>query len=351
MRKSFFCIFLLIVTAIMPLMAQRKAAKKGAAAESAPKENFSLYTDNPICQVVILDSVVVPIDEVISKIPMPKHLGKYSLMTGTSDEYYKSGASDGYYYENDFGDQRWYVKADTNLIHNIYRQTLLGNNWSEPEKVTINGEIFDIQNPFPMPDGQTLYFAGCSFDDHGADCLSLYTTTFDPSTNSYLIPQRMPFPFSSASDDLFYIEDEIDSVAWLATTRRQPEGMACIYTMQCKKPWVFYDADELEPAKLKSYAIISNIADTWTSAQERDEMLRRINDNLSEHNNSAATSYSTELGARKDVLNKIGTLERQLDEYRRLYSNSNAESKLRMANTIAETEKQLEGLYMSLKKL
>lgn len=334
-------IVLLLFAFSMPYASAQKKGK--AQAKAAPKEDFSLYLDNPICQVVITDSVVVPISETFRSIPFPSYLGRLF-----------ASAEDGgrITYENDFGDQRMFAETDENGRHNIYRQTLLGDKWGEPELVRINGSFIDIINPFPMPDGQTLYFAARSEEDNNGNSFSLYTTTFDTETMSYLAPQRLPFPFVSSASDLYYIEDETDSIAWLATTRRQPEGMICIYTMQNKQPWSYYDVEETEPARLKSYALIEHISDTWPSESEKNLINKRIAEVLKDaQQTEVASTESKEPVARKNIRIKIENLERQLSEYRLMYSRSDLDNKNRLADTIRESEQELKGLYSELRKM
>lgn len=312
--------------------AQKKARK--TVTKPVPQEDYSKYIEGPICRVMILDSIVVPIHEVTKNIPMPAHMGRFFVSTehdGTT------------VYENEFADTRMYSMADSSGHHNVYRQMLLHNKWAEPELVNINGDFIDIINPFPMPDGQTLYFAGRSQDDNEGKTISLYTTTYDSQTGTYLTPQCLPFPFTSNDNDLYFIDDGIDGVSWFATTRNQPEGMACIYTMQSKQPWVYYDSEEMEPKQLKSYALIERISDTWTSPSERQQVLDAINNTLSEYKKISSTSNVEHSGI-KYLRNKIATLERQLDEYRLLYHKSNNNNS-RLQETIKSTESQLHKLY------
>lgn len=344
MKRIFTHITVLLFAAMLfaptATMAQKKA-KKPAKVVAQPKEDYSQYTDNPICKVTIVDSLTVPVYDVLKNIPLPQHLGSFIP---------SSEIGGMMVYENEFHDMRMYSTADASGHHRIYRQTLMGTQWSEPEQVNINGTFIDMINPFPMPDGQTLFFAARSDDDNEGKTFSLYMTTYDAETHAYLAPTRLPFPFVSDDNDLYYIEDETNLLAWLVTTRRQAEGNACIYTMQNKQPWEYYDAEELEPSTLKSYAIIERISDTWASDEERSTILAKVKE-LTTLSPNHETTEAAGVTARKTLQAKIDQATRQIDEYRRMYHNATPDAKSQLNQTIKEAEQQLRELYISLRKL
>lgn len=339
MKSYIFILALALLAPCTQCFAQRK---KQQAKVVLPKEDLSIYTDNPVCKVVIVDSTVVAINEITKKIPMPAHMGRF----------FSSIDNGGLImYENEFADTRLYAVSDTSRHHNLYRQTLLDNKWSEPELLHINGDFLDLINPILMPDGQTLYFAARSADDNDGKTFSLYTTTFDTETASYLTPEKLPFPFVSNDNDLYYIEDEADSIAWLVTTRRQPTGMACIYTMRNSQPWSFYDSEETPAQKLKSLALISNISETWTSKADCDAILREMKQSLDDNTYVQTGNSAKESEHRRNIRQKIEDIHRKLDQYRALYFKSTDEQRSQLANIIRETEHEIRQLYTELKKL
>lgn len=335
---------LLIVMAVCSpnaIMAQKKG-KKPTKVVAQPKEDYSKYTDNPICKVTIVDSLTVPVYDVLKNIPLPKHLGRFipsSEIGGLM------------VYENEFKDMRMYSTADASGHHRIYRQTLMGTKWGDPEQVSINGTFIDLINPFPMPDGQTLFFAARSEEDNDGKTFSLYMTTYDSETHAYLTPTRLPYPFVSDANDLYYIEDETNLIAWLVTTRRQAEGNACIYTMQNKQPWEYYDTEELEPSTLKSYAIIERISDTWASDEERNTILTTLKELRANSGTNPNDNDGSAQTTRKNLQTKIENTSRQLDEYRRMYHSASPDAKRQLEQTIKETEQLLQELYKSYRKL
>lgn len=333
--------------------AQKKA--KNVAKTAVKKEDMSQWTENPVCKVMIIDSLVVEKNSILSHLRLPAHMGRLYM----DDERHEVT------YENEFADQRMFAVSDTSGHHNIYRQVLLGQKWGEPELLSINGSFLDIRNPFPMPDGQTLFFSATSEDDNEGKCYSLYTTTYDSETNSYLTPQRLPYPYTSTNDDLWYIEDEVDSLAWFVSSRRQPEGHACIYTIRIHEPWLYYDSEETDPYLLKRLALIDRIADTWPSAKARNTAYAEVtalfdDSSVAKPKDSDATffvvddtktitdiaDFSSEesrslYSELSGVRMRISSLQRQLEEYRKMYHNSSYENRSRLAGVIRDSEKQL----------
>ena len=369
MRTSNLYHTILLMTAVIglclmtiPANGQKRQRQKAPQKTVKQEEDMTEWIENPICRTMIIDSIIVDAANIIPSIPLPPYAGHFFTDN-------KSGTI---IHENELGDQRLFAVADTSGYKRLYHTILLGDEWSAPEEVIINGTCYDIQNPYPMPDGQTLYFAARNADDNEGRCLSLYTTTYDPETNTYLAPQRMPYPFNSDSDDLYYIDDDSDSLAWLATTRRQEEGKACIYIMRTVQPWEFYDAETTDPHMLKRLATIASIADTWTSQERKDDAIRThemlsemshrkqrqgericfvVNDRktytqTSQFTSEESRSLFSEYTAKKE---KTEATERQLEAYRRLYHNSSAENRQRIAETITEAEKTLREAYAETK--
>lgn len=348
-------------------LAQKNRNKKNIDKELA-LEDEETWSETPICKLTIVDSIVVNKNSITENIPMPEHLGKIFIDQETGN----------YTYENEFSDMRYITAKDTSGHHNIYRQILLANKWGKPELVKINGDTYDYINPYIMPDGQTLYFAARSTDDNEGRTYSLYTTTYDSETNTYLEPHRLPYPFYSDENDILYIEDDLNSIAWLVTTRRQEEGNACIYTISVKQPWEFYDNETIDPQKLKSLALIERISDTWTSEEQRGEVLNKIdlfknskketeiaakNINFVINNNTTYHSFSDfKKNESKNLYIELLDKEskhvaytNQLKVYRKNYHNSSDENRQRLADVIIETEnnmkKNLESIYLLKKEI
>ena len=129
-------ILLVSLTFTLPLQAQkRRTTKKNVThKEIKPEIDYSEWTDNPICRVMVADSVVVDVNDIWKSLPLPPYMGKLSYEKSTGR----------LVFENEFGDQRMFSDLEAGGTSAIYRQTLLADKWSEPERITINGGQFDL---------------------------------------------------------------------------------------------------------------------------------------------------------------------------------------------------------------
>ncbi len=342
-------------------LAPQKNRKKAAKPKAEKQEDFSQWVENPICKVTVIDSLVVDENDIVGHLPLPQYLGRLHYETSMGR----------IVHENDFGDQRFFSAEDAKGESRIYRQTLLAGKWSEPEMVTIKGENYDFHNPVLMPDGMTLFFAAREKNNEEDDesteednSLSLYTTTFDSPSNAFLEPQRLPYPFVSDADDLYYIEDEVTDLAWLVTKRHQKTGKACIYTMGVTHPWEYYDSENTEPQKLKALARLTQIADTWTSETHKKEVTKRLEEVKEEEKGKQTANatilfvvndrkvyrsindFRTEEGRRlfldyAEKGNRLYSLRRQLAEFRRIYHNTDSGNNRKIRETILSTEHEI----------
>lgn len=153
----------------------------------------------------------------------------------------------------------------------------------------------------------------------------------------------------------------MNSFAWFATTRRQPEGKVCIYTIKLAKNRENYDADNYDEKALKQLAQLTHIRDTWSSPQKRNEALKqlktmRISANAATHATEQtfivndelayndADSFKSEeskqlyaqLLAERDKLNNIN---KALDEQRMSFRKVNGTSKVQLTQTIMANER------------
>lgn len=111
----------------------------------------------------------------------------------------------------------------------IFTSYKLLDGWSNP--VSISKLINTSANenyPFLLLDGVTLYFASDGENSIGG--YDLFVTRFDPSTNTYLSPENVGFPFNSTANDYMMVIDEQHKLGWFATDRQQPAGKVIIYT-------------------------------------------------------------------------------------------------------------------------
>ena len=141
------------------------------------------------------------------------------------------------------------------------------NNWATP--MLIGGGVNDPNSneSFGFYDAasQTLYFSSTANSIGGHD---LYKANFELSTNIASALEKMPYPYSSPTDDLFYVCDAAQNQAYFATSRQGVVGQYEIYTLQLDEPvrpnFVFAGlfSNELQP---ESKALSLQFTDLLTS--------------------------------------------------------------------------------------
>lgn len=248
----------------IPCMAQRnknRSQNRKANVEKKQPSASDLLFENMLPstrKVMFIDSIVVKKDEFLRHIPLPSECGVFA------DN--QEGAS----FLNDFINKKYFSKRDTSSISAIYTTDKLAGQWSEPQKLSTLG---NADYPFLMADGTTLYFA-CK-GEGALGGYDIFVTRYDSDNGTFLEPQNMGLPFNSRANDYLYVEDEIDSLAWLVTDRNQPDSMVCIYTLVPDRHQS-YDVSEYSSAQLNSLARISCIRDTWFDQKQKNKALERL---------------------------------------------------------------------------
>jgi len=223
-------------------------------------------------EVFVIDSMVVDFDKLPQSIPLPKDYGRivaYNNFFGTDKQ------PSGYVYVNGFGNKCFYSEMAEDSTMHLYSRSKLNGEWSEPQLLQGLDDGFTNMNfPCMMSDGTTMYFSAESKDGLGGQ--DIYVTSYEADEGRFLQAENVGLPFNSHDDDLLYVEDDTDSLAWLASTRRQPKGKVCIYTIALSGTRQNYDADEMEDDELRSLASIASIKDTWPTAEKRQAALAKL---------------------------------------------------------------------------
>ena len=254
-----FVILMLAAMSVTPVCAQRNRSKakpkpKQLTTEEILRENLL----QAVRKVVIVDSVVVPKSNFVKHIPLPPECGKIEQV------------GEGFQYTNEFGDRMLLSVADTTTSH-VYSKIKEGGEWG---KQKYEESLAEANYPFLMTDGITLYLSKRGEETLGG--YDIFVTRYDSDDKEYLKPQNIGFPFNSEANDYLYIEDELDSLGWFVTDRRQEEGMVCIYTFVPPSSHDTYSIEDDDVELVRDRAAITSISDTWNgnykelnSAKER----------------------------------------------------------------------------------
>ena len=199
-------------------------------------------------QVTFVDSMVVDSADIAVRIP----LGRESGRIGAPERLEPSaGVQGGTAYVNELGDRMFYTVVDSAGHRKLYTADKLGGRWTGHRPVAGLGDEFEeVDRPYMMADGVTLYFAGKSKDGLGG--WDVYATRYDAASARFYEPENIGLPYNSAADDYYCVIDEFNNLGWLATSRRQLQGKVCIYTFVPTDSRATYDAEALDDDELES---------------------------------------------------------------------------------------------------
>jgi epidermal growth factor receptor substrate 15 len=117
----------------------------------------------------------------------------------------------------------------------LYRvKRLPGGNWGEPQKLpsTIN-TAYDDDYGFMHPNGREFFFASKGHNSMGG--YDIFRSEYDPDTDTFFPPENMDFAINTPADDIFYIVDSLDNVAFFASNRSSEQGKLHIYKVRVDK--------------------------------------------------------------------------------------------------------------------
>ena len=253
------------------------------------------------------------------------------------------------------------IYADTITNHNLdlFVKHRILDSWDSPELLPepVSSAWNEI-NPFFMQDGMTLYFASDRPDGLGK--YDLYITRLNPTSNSYLLPERLNMPFNSPFNDFFLVIDETENRGYLATDRNSAKDKVTIYTFIPTTTKTFIK--NLSNEELMNFAKINSIRSTWNGKNvdslklNRNQIVQvtneinsetgfsfRINDEttyskVSEFKSDDAKKTFSEY---KSLYNKIKEAKSLLDEKRTQFSNLKEEQRNVIEKEILNLEKDL----------
>ena len=274
----------ILLAALLVILPSSVDAQKKKSATKAKVKQKTTVVDNEFEQrlesmrgftqkVMFIDSVVVSKSKLLSSLNIPDEAGSiqaYNKFFNTTDQ------PNSIVYLNQLRNKCVFSKfADGGW--DLYSQEMIGEKWSNavPLKgLDILGDDVDINWPFLLSDGTTLYFAAKGEESIGG--FDIFMTRYDETTQSYLKPENIGMPFNSIDNDYFFIVDEYDGIGWFATDRNQPEGKVCIYSFIYNDVRENYVVDEYTPEQLRQLSEIHSISQTWTSNQARLSALEQL---------------------------------------------------------------------------
>jgi tetratricopeptide (TPR) repeat protein len=175
--------------------------------------------------IAIVDSLVVGKNEFLKFYKFSNELGtinqellKLTARRSVDKIIYTTQRKDRIYYSDSIHGQM-----------DIFTSFKLLDSWTP--SVSVSNAINTKANenyPFLLLDGITLYFASDGENSIGG--YDLFVTRYTPSTETFLAPENLGFPFNSPANDYMMVIDEQRKLGWFATDRNQPTGKVLIYT-------------------------------------------------------------------------------------------------------------------------
>ena len=113
-------------------------------------------------------------------------------------------------------------------------QRLPDGTWGKPQ--IVKGPIntpYDEDFPYMHPDGKTLYF--CSKGHNSMGGFDVFKSIYNENTGAFGPPKNLDFAINTPDDDLFYIVDSLDNLAYFASGRSSNEGMLHVYRVRVER--------------------------------------------------------------------------------------------------------------------
>ena len=238
--------------------------------EAVRKSQIKLHATE---QVTIIDSMVLPKNEVLQQIKLSQECG---TIISYSDFFKTDKGSNCTLFRNELGNRIVYSEPNQKGRLRLKEKSYIGGEWSmERQLKGFEEEESDNLNfPFMLTDGITLYYAAeCDESLGGYD---IFMTRYDSDNQQFLAPENVGMPFNSPANDYLMVIDEFHQLGWFVTDRNQPSGKVCLYTFIPTETRRIYNEEQIGKKKLASLARISSIKDTWKDMNAVNAAKKRL---------------------------------------------------------------------------
>ncbi|MBR1933931.1 MAG: hypothetical protein IJ841_09635 [Prevotella sp.] len=372
MKKSIVLLAIAAILVPVSMQAQKKKVVAKKPKVTAPVEDPKLTRMlSATASVVIVDSVVVDSTRLLNAIYVNPEEGRVT----TAGSFFNNNDIEGFAYINELGNKCIFSRMGRDGHMHIYQRDKLGDIWSDSEELKgldDGGRLTDLNYPYMLTDGVTLYFAAKGPESLGG--YDIYRTRLDAEGRKFLKPENIGLPFNSEANDYMYVVDEQNQLAYFATSRRQPKGKVCVYTFVPSETRKTLNPDAYSAEKLRSLARIDRIADTWGNGTVRKQALNRMRRGFMATNQIANasetftfvvndhTTYTSLSDFRsadnrdrmKDILSmqaQLSVLRTALQKARNYYATASARDRQQLSKDILDSERQEEQLEASIHQL
>ena len=309
-------------------------------------------------KVAVIDSFVIAKKDFLKAYKISASSGKLAMN------------GDGTIHENEMGNKRIVSEMKDSLMQ-LFTQVHLLDGWSEKENIESLNDSCNLNYPFLMSDGTTLYFASDGEGTLGG--YDIFVTRYDSEDNTYLRPSNLGMPFNSAANDYLYAIDEWNNLGWFVSDREQPADTVCVYVFIPNESKQMYNYETTDPQIIKQAATLSNIRITWTDEKQVSDAQQRLAAvmNVQEEETVKAdfhfiinddATYTTWGNFRskeaQDVYRQLMQKEKDLNQLkqtlaqkRKEYESENGLGKKKLEPSILDLEKRIPQLMEEVEKL
>lgn len=272
-------------------------------------------------------------------------------------------------YFNEKETKIYYSQPDKTGVYSLFSMEKLLDEFGNEKQLSANNFNLtgDVNYPYVMTDGVTIYFAAKDYDSLGG--YDLFVSRYNMNNDTYLAPERLNMPFNSLYNDYMMVVDEEKGIGWFASDRFQPEGKVCIYTFIPNK---IVKAVENEDEKyMANRARISSIKDSWIKdknyaqlislarkAPKEEVKVVRDFDFVIDDDNTYYTLGDFKNKEARDtyfrvvqIKSEYKSLSEKLERLRLEYSKASMDGKRTMSAEILDLEKREEGIRNEISAL
>lgn len=272
-------------------------------------------------------------------------------------------------YYNEKETKIYYAQPDTSKFYTLFSMEKLLEGFGNEKKLSANN--FNLRGnmnyPFMMPDGVTIYFA--ANDEESIGGYDLFVSRYNMNNDTYLTPERMNMPFNSIYNDYMLVIDEMKGVGWFASDRFQPEDKVCVYTfIPNAKVKIVESEDEVYKT---NRALITSIKDSWQDGTdysklvafarktpvEEKKVVRDFEFVINEQhtyytlsdfkNKTARDMYFKVVQMKKE----LAEAEKNLESKRNTYASASQGDKRSLTSSILDLEKKVERMQKEIPAL
>ena len=214
-------------------------------------------------KVAVIDSFVIN---------KAQFLNAYKI-SSTSGKIQWNDAHNGTIYENEMGNKRILSEMKDSLMQ-LYTQEKLLDGWGEKNAIESLNDSCNVNFPFLMGDGTTLYYASDGEGTLGG--YDIFVTRYDSEDNTYLRPSNIGMPFNSTANDYLYAVDEFNNLGWFVTDRNQPIDTVCVYVFVPNESKQTYNYEATDPQIIMDVATLRSIQTTWTDEEQVRDARQRL---------------------------------------------------------------------------